>query len=141
MVIRNFLSCLAASQRRRLDGFYARCLRKILRIRTAYISRVSNACVFQRAGVQPFSAQLQRRQILLLGRVAHAPISSALRSSVFVGDGLSTQINRFKRRRGRPRLDWVNEVMKEGERLLGKQTLESMLDRSRNAAATLERHL
>ena len=65
--------CLVTSQRRRLDGFYARCLRKILTIPAAFISRVSNASVYGQAGVSCFSMQLVRQQVALLRRVARAP--------------------------------------------------------------------
>ena len=80
----------------------------------------------------PFSSQLQRWQLLLLGRVAHAAEHSPLRASVFVGDGLDTQTGRYERRVGRPRLEWATAVMKDGERLLGKRVLESGCSTVRN---------
>ena len=58
---------LAQSQRRRLDGFYARCLRRIYRIPAAYVSRVSNRIVFERAGVAPLTQQLLQQQLVLMG--------------------------------------------------------------------------
>ena len=48
-----FAGCLNKCERRRLDGFHARCLRKIYRVPPAYVSRVSNAAVFAMAG-QPW---------------------------------------------------------------------------------------
>ena len=94
--------CLVTAQRRRLDGFYARCLRKIMRIPSAYISRVSNAIVLDRAGEQPFSHQLLRRQLLLLGKISLAPTGSPLRDSTFIPGTLLPQVGRFVRRVGRP---------------------------------------
>ena len=39
-----------AAGKRKLDGFHARCLRKVLGVPHAYYSRVSNAEVLRRAG-------------------------------------------------------------------------------------------
>ena len=80
-------ACLIAAQARRLDGFYAPCLRKILKIPVAFISRVSNQEVLRRASAQPLTRQIKHRQFELLGRAARAPVHSLMRSSVFVGDG------------------------------------------------------
>ena len=46
------------AQKRRLDGFYCRCLRRILNIPSAYICRISNKIVLRKAGVIAFSEQL-----------------------------------------------------------------------------------
>jgi hypothetical protein len=70
---------LVTAQRRRLDGFYARCLRKILRIQPAYYSRVPNARVFELSEVRPFTQQLLQKQLVLLGKVARSPASSTMR--------------------------------------------------------------
>ena len=113
---------LVTSQRRRLDGFYARCLRKILHIPSAYISRVSNATVLQKARQQPFCKQLLRKQLTLLGRTAMAPQGSPLRDSTFMAGTLLPQVGRFVRRVGRPRQDWCTEVMMEARRI-GAQSL------------------
>jgi hypothetical protein len=110
---------LVTAQRRRLDGFYARCLRRVLGIPSAYASRISNKTVLQRAEVLPFSDQVLKRQLLLLGKVAFSPAGSPLRKDVFVGDSLRPQIGRYVRRVGRPRQDWLTEVWKSGAQLLG----------------------
>ena len=83
---------LVTSQRRRLDGFYARCLRKVLSIPSACISRVSNAEVYSRAGVAPLSVQLLKKQLLLLGKAALSPPGHPLRRDAFHGDTLHPQI-------------------------------------------------
>ena len=70
---------LVTAQRRRLDGFYARCLRRILRIQPSFLSRISNASVFATAGVQPFTEQLRQRQLILLGKVARSSADGPLR--------------------------------------------------------------
>ena len=113
---------LVTAQRRRLDGFYVRCLRRLLGVPSAYLSRVSNKTVLQRAEVLPFSDQVLRRQLLLLGKVALSPTGSPLRKDVFVGDSLRPQMGRYVRRIGRPRQDWLTEVWKSGAQRLGGDT-------------------
>ena len=118
---------LVTSQRRRLDGFYARCLRKVLGIPAAFISRISNATVFARAGVIPLSNQLLRRQLSLLGKVALSPQGHPLRRDAFVDNTLQPQIGRFIRRQCRPRQDWIAEVMKEAWKQLGGRRVTELL--------------
>ena len=97
----------------------------------SYLSRVSNAIVFAKAGVQPFSKQLLDRQLVLLGRVAHSPAGSPLRESTFVDDTLLPQVGRYVRRVGRPRQDWCSEVLRHGAQKLGQSAVERCLkDRS-----------
>ena len=125
---------LVTAQRRRIDGFYARCLRKILSIPNAFYSRVSNAIVLKRAGVTPLSQQLSHRQLALLGTVARSPLEGPLRRSTFVNSTTSPQIGRYVRRVGRPRQDWTTQVMREGARLFGMAQFETLLgDRSPGA--------
>ena len=112
---------LVTAQQRRIDGFYARCLRRILRIPASYISRVSNKSVFQQAGVISMSEQVLRRQLVLIRKVARSSEGSALRQDVFVGSPLITQVGRYVRRIGRPRQEWSTEVLKAGARKFGSQ--------------------
>jgi hypothetical protein len=105
---------LITSQRRRLDGFVARCLRRLLNIPAAFISRVSNASVHARAGVPRFSDQLLKQQLLMFGKVALAPPDSHLRMNCFIDDTVSLQIGRFVLKVGRPRQNWTSELLKEG---------------------------
>ena len=123
-------------QRRRLDGFCARCLRRILRIPAAFISRVSNASVYDKAGMPPMSVQVLRRQLLLLGRTARAPAGDPLRVDVFVESSLRPQVGRYVRRLGRPRQDWTTEVMKAAAQRLGSfNRLTELLQQCGDAAA------
>ena len=68
---------------RKLNGFYCRCLRVIQRIQPAFISRVSNEAVLARAGRQPISQKLLRRQLLAYGRVVRASEHDVLKSRTF----------------------------------------------------------
>ena len=118
---------LVTAQRRRLDGFYARCLRRILHIQPSFLSRVSNATVFARASVQPFTEQVQQRQLILLGKVARSLADSPTRRNTFIPDSILPQIGRYVRRVARPRLDWTTELLKVGENRMGRSKLKQLL--------------
>ena len=105
---------LVSAQRRRLDGFYARCLRRILRIPPAYLTRVSNAKVLEKAKVQSLSEPLLHRQLLLLGKAATSMDGSPMRSDTFKEGGIIPQMGSFIRKKGWPRQDWTTQLMKEG---------------------------
>ena len=118
---------LVTAQRRRLDGFYVKCLRKILRVPIAFYSRVPNAAVLKKAGAVSLSQQISYRQLILLGNVARSPPEDPLRKSTFVGDSTTPRVGQFVRRVGRPRQDWTTQVTKEGVRLLGAVQFERLL--------------
>ena len=105
---------LIQSQRRRLDGFYARCLRRILRIPASYVSRISNTTVFQKAGVLPLTEQLSQRQLTLLGQVVRASRDDPLRRDTFIEDTMRPAISHYIRKVGRPCRNWTEEVIKQG---------------------------
>ena len=118
---------LITPQRRRLNGLCARCLRRIHGIPAAFISRVSNAAIFARAGVNSLTDQILRRQPSLLGRCARAESDNPLRRDVFLPGSLIFVIGQRTRRIGRPRQDWASEVWKVGARLLGQQRLRHLM--------------
>ena len=118
---------MVTAQLRRIDGFYARCLRTILRIPPSYYSRVSNATVFTRAAVRPLSEQLLQKQFALLGKVARSPDHSLLRQDTFIPGTLQPQIGRYVRKRGRPRQDWTTELLKRGCSKFGAERFHTML--------------
>ena len=127
--------CLVKAQRRRLDGFYARCLRRVLGIPAAFYSRVSNKDVFQRAGVLPLTEQILHRQLVLLGKVARSPPESLVRRCVFIDESLCLQVGRFVRRVGRPRADWATQVMQAGAQKFGNQRVFETLLLAKGADA------
>ena len=104
---------------RRLDGFQCRCLRKILGIAPAFVSRVSNARVLLAAGFEAASVQLSKRQLLLLGRAVRSPADSPMRSASFIPNTLEAATSRYVRRVGRPRLEWVPKVLGDAYRVAG----------------------
>ena len=62
------LAWLNKAERRMLDGFQAKCIRRILHIPHAYISRISNQDVLSRAGQQSYTTQLLKHQLLWFGK-------------------------------------------------------------------------
>ena len=97
--------CLTASDRRRLDGFQCKCIRRILRIPPAFYSRVSNKIVMERAGHITASRLLLERQLVLLGKVIRAPQGSPLQTATFIPNSSPPATTRYFRRVGRPRMD------------------------------------
>ena len=114
---------LVKSQQRRLDGFHARCLRRIAGIQAAFISRVSNAKVFEAAGTTPFSEQLRAQQLLLLGRVGRSPEGGPLRRDTFWKGTARPMVGHYVRRVGRPRHDGTTELLADAERLTQSHAL------------------
>ena len=103
---------LNAADLRRLDGFHCRCLRRIVRIPPAYVSRVSNASVLDQASQPKLSKLLLKQQLVLFGRVARAPESDPLRKITFCND-LRPVTDQFVRRVGRPRNEWAVMLHRE----------------------------
>lgn len=104
---------LNVAEIRRLNGFQARCLRKIVGVKPAFVSRISNAAVLERAGQVPFGRQLLKQQLLLYGRVARSPDSDVLRQLTFAPGTLQAATSRYIRRVGRPRNEWAIMLQKE----------------------------
>jgi len=112
---------------RRLDGFQARCLRSILGIQPAFLSRISNDIVRQRAVCRCFSELLVDRQLMLLGTVLRAPEHSPLQSVSFIPGTLQPATSRYVRRVGRPRKEWVPIALSNAYNLGGHgQLLETV---------------
>lgn len=103
--------CLTVAQLRRLDGFQCRCLRSILGIKSAYLSRVANERVWHRAGHPQATELLRTRQLRLLGKVLRAPIGSPLQVPSLIPGTTTPATERYVRRVGRPRKEWIGEIM------------------------------
>ena len=104
---------LNIAELRRLSGFHCRCLRTILRIKAAFISRVSNVRVLEQAGEAPLAKQLLRQQLLLYGRLVRAPNTDPLRQLTFIPGTTHPATSRYMRRVGRPRNEWALMLQKE----------------------------
>ena len=112
-------SCLNVAEKRRLNGFHNRCVRKIWGIQPAFYSRVSNARVLATAQQKPLTHMIAKQQLLLYGKAARAPTESVLRDSCLCPNSLRSATDRYARRVGRPRKEWVPEAHKLAIQLFG----------------------
>ena len=127
---------LSTAARRRLDGFQARCLRKILGIQHSMISRVTNVEVLSRAGVRKASVMLLERQLRLFGRIALCSELQTLRDCLLRPGSLSLKSDDYLRRVGRPRHYWPTMVRAYAVRAAGSEAeLEILLSPSAIAQA------
>ena len=118
-------ACFTKAELRRIDGFQCKCLRRISGIPTAYYSRVSNATVRERLRHRAATDLLLQAQLLQLGKIINAPVDSPLRTTTFFGNYWTPAVNRFVRRVGRPRAEWIPQVLSEGIRIAG--SLENLV--------------
>jgi hypothetical protein len=109
--------CLSVAASRRLDGFQNRCLRKIVGVKPAFVSRVSNARVIDKCGHQCASTLLNKRKLQLFGKVLRSASSHPLRQCCFVADTVCPVTDAYVRRVGRPCKEWVREQMQETVKL------------------------
>ena len=105
--------CFTVADLRRLDGFQARCLRKVVGVAPSFISRVSNKEVLRIAGHVKASEVLADQQVKLLGKVLRAETTSQLHKSAFVPGTDQPAASRYVRRVGRPRREWVTTIAAE----------------------------
>ena len=108
---------LLQSDRQRLDSFYARCLRKIWNVRPAYFSRISNESIYGLSGARPLSDMILGRQLAFMGQVACHQDDCVLRQFVFQHGSISPHPPSGRRKRGRPRLQWLTSVLAFAEKL------------------------
>ena len=124
---------LGIAEQRRVDAFQNYCLRRLLRIPAACISRVRNEEVLRRASQGQLSRLVLRNQLKLFGEVARLPSSDPLRAATFQGDGLTPITTAFVRKVGRPRHTWTEQLLHEAARLCGgvSKVSAAILDKSR----------
>ena len=127
-------------ERRRLDGFQARCLRRILGIPASFYSRVPNAIVLEIAGAAPLSHTVLKQQMLFMGKVARRDAHDPVRQAVFDGDGFDIKQAAGPRSRGRPRQQWGPCVHKNCLQVAGsKESLAQYFRAERGTAAEWQR--
>ena len=107
------------NERRRLDGFQARCLRRILKVPAAYYSRVSNARILAMAWRKPLSEHLMRQQVILMGKIAFSPNTDVVRKSIFMPSSIELRPLPGPAKRGRPRARWPVQVLDMCIRIAG----------------------
>ena len=75
--------CLNVAQKRRLNGFQAKCLRQILGIPAAFISRISNKELLRRADYPEATSSLLQAQLQIFGKVLRTPPTYQLHACAF----------------------------------------------------------
>ena len=106
-----FTAVLYKADMRRLDGFQARCLRRIHGIRPAFYSRVSNATVLQCGSQRPLSEQISEQKLQFVTELALRDPSAPFRNLIFHPDGLLRETT-GKRNVRRPRTRWTSQTLK-----------------------------
>jgi len=104
---------LNVAEIRRLNGFQARCLRKIAGIKPSFISRVSNKTVLQKTSQKQLGDQLLKQQMLLYGKVSRSHTGDLLRDLTFIPGTLQPATGQYVRRVGRPRNEWAVMLQRE----------------------------
>ena len=130
--IRYFMALIQMPLRlRRLDGFQAKCLRSILGIAHSMYSRVSNEQVRKKAGLESASKQLREQQLIFSGKILRSSSDSVLQTVSFTPGTLQPTTCRYIRRVGRPRKEWIAEVLPEALRIAGgEQNLKNIVQQT-----------
>ena len=113
------IAWLTIPERRRLDAFQAKALRKILGIAPSYYSRVSNADVLKEAGCPKASSMLLLRQLHFLGQLATRDENDILKRCVFEHGSHKLRTFPSSRKRGRPRDTWAAKLLQEANLVAG----------------------
>lgn len=124
-------SSYTKAELRRLDGFQAKCLRTVLRVLPSQFSRISNAIVRQMAECKSASGLVREQQLIFLGRVIRADPDNVLQTVSFTPGTMQPTTSRYIRRVGRPRKEWIAEVLPNALHLAGgEQNLRALVQRS-----------
>ena len=97
---------------RRLESAYLRCVRRILGIKAAYISRISDSAVLKKAGLPSFQTTIRVKQFALLGHIlrlgpTHPDWKVCLNPD---WQGLPCHPTGILKRIGRPRAQWAEQL-------------------------------
>ena len=129
---------LTKTERRHLDGFFAKSVRRIMGIRPSYFSRIANKTIYREFGILPLSAILLRRQIIYYGKLTRLPDDAILRRFLFDPHTTNLRNGAGKNRQGRPRQRWTKEIHTHALRLAGsKENLEHLIEQSASWAAAV----
>ena len=117
---------LCVNDKRKLDGFHAKCCRSIAHISASYISRVSNKFVFQTLNVKPMSETLLKRQLQFFGTIARKSDEDVIRKMIFKPSSCA-EASVDTRKPGRPRINWKQQMFKHAFTIAGNTPLHDML--------------
>ena len=100
-------------------------MRKVLGIKCAYESRVSNATVRAKAKHPAAMALLRKRRYMLFRRILRAPLDHPLRACCFVPNTFYPVNDFHVRRVGRPSKEWLKEMIPDVIAFFGSLELAS----------------
>ena len=115
---------------RTIDGAQARYLRRILKVPAAFISRVSHKEIRRHCSTYRFSTFIFRSQLNWLGHILRKPPTDPLRLVLFQPNTdfeprrPPTNDRVTKAVRGRPNMDWGQELLRKIHRLSEKTRRE-----------------
>ena len=115
---------LYVKEQRQLEGFQAKCLWNVLRIRPSYFSRVTNLKVLEYSEQTLYTSQLLKHQLILYGKLARLADDDALRTLAFTPGSLQPAQNRYIRRVGRPRQEWDGQLYMVALKVAGRQSVD-----------------
>ena len=110
---------LTTAQRRKINGFQNRCLRKIVGVLPSYVSRVSNAIVLARAAHTPATDLLRKKRLQLFGKILRVDAQHPLKRACFIPGTFVPVTEQYVGRVGRPSKEWVREVLQDTISLFG----------------------
>lgn len=93
-----------------MDGFQCGCLRRILHVPPAYVSRVPNKHVLAQAGQEPYTARLLKHELVSFGKVGRAAATDPLRRPTSQPGGLRPAADTCARAVGRPKQEWAKSL-------------------------------
>ena len=118
---------LTTAQQRKINGFQNRCLRKIVGVPPAYISRVSNATVLIKARHRAATDLLLKRRLQLFGKILRAPAEHPLRRACFIPGTFVPTTEQYVRRVGRPCREWLKDTIAQVCQLSGSLLAASVV--------------
>jgi len=116
---------LTVAQGRKINGFQNRCLRKVVGVLPAYVSRVSNAAVLAKAAHTLATDILRKKRLQLFGKILRVEPQHPLKRACFIPGTFVPVTEQYVRRVGRPSKEWVREVMQEAAALFGSMASAS----------------
>ena len=135
------VACFTVAEMRRLDGFQSRCLRKILGIGSAFITRISNKTVRERANWMTASTQLSQWQLAYLGRVFQKGAGHPSWDVSFIGGITHPATEGCVRRVGRPRKEWIPTVLKEVSKIMSPAHIIQAAQNRQRWMSTIRAHM
>ena len=96
----------------RIEAFHVKCLRRILHIPCACVSRIRNSAVHDAAGEALLTAELKKRQMAAYNGIAQLPPENLLRQLICQPTSSAPRVWTTECRRSRSKQQWAAGVFK-----------------------------